>query len=73
MIFPLKVTAVFNIELKNPSDEAFKALSLYHFNAVSTIWIHAEISIKQCKTFWHICESKDDKVFFDFAPKITEI
>ncbi len=40
-----------------------KRLMFHRFIAVNTIYIHAEIAIKQCKTFQKICKGKDDDVF----------
>ncbi len=52
--------------LKNWSDEA-----LHRFNAVNTIYIHAEIAKKQGKTIQNICKGKK-AMFFGFAKETTE-
>jgi hypothetical protein len=64
--------------LRNLRYEAFNAslprfIALHHrFIAVNTVRIHAEIAVKLCSTFRHICKSKDNKVF-GFVTEITEI
>jgi hypothetical protein len=40
-----------------------KHLMFHCFIAVNTIYIHAEIAIKQRKTFQQICKGKDDDVY----------
>jgi hypothetical protein len=56
---------------KNWNDELFNA-SLPCFIIVNTIWIYAEISLKQHRTFDTYVKAKMTK-FFSFASEITEI